>query len=811
MRNRLTIGTAALVLAFSSLARAQQKPADTPAPAPSFGQIDFGYRGFSTEGDAARAERYRDLRDGAHTLITLGKKNERYLFDAGASNPGYHDQRYFANYTGGKLKFTGLWDSIPLNYSYITSSPFVEASPGVFTLDAAARLAVQNKTAVGVPCGPGAPPAACSNPTNAAQALANRSIFNSFTKTFDLVQRRDAASLGLAYAVGKDLGLNVAFSSSKKTGAQPWGASFAFNNANELPAPLDNRTNDVSAGLEWATAEGLVSVGWTGSWFNNNIKELVWDNPVRATDTTPFDPNGYSNGNGPARGRMAVAPSNSLNTVSATGLYKMPNRTTINGTVSFTAMNQNDAIIPWTINPVIANAGVYATFPGLAALPRATAEAKVHGLNGAFNFTSRPNNFFGLTMRYRFNDHRNLTPHFNAEEYVRFDAVPEEAGGETEQFNIRQNTFDLTGSFAVMRHSTLRVGYVYDDYSRTGRAFSDMRDYTVRTSLDTVGTQHLMVRITYDHTKRIGSGFSESSIEEGGAQPGLRFYDEADRDRDKGTVLVVVTPMDTVDVTASVATAKDKYHGEGHEFGLLDTSNQSYNIGVNLRPAANTGFGANFGYDTFSSLQSSRNANPPQDLTASPQVLASDYGSWFDPNRTWTLDNGDKVKNVNLYLDVKEVARHTDLAFNYDYSDSNQAFTHGGPRVTELTRNQALSGPSAIVYPTNPANGQPFTIPAPCAAGLTSCFVPLPNVTNKWQRFRIDLKHMFSPRVGLGLGYWYDKLDISDFATIDTNGSVGYTAPTGTPRIDYLGGLMLGYGNRPYKGQSVFVRVLGRF
>src|SRR6187200_441094 len=102
MRNRLTIGTAALVLAFSSLARAQQKPADTPAPAPSFGQIDFGYRGFSTEGDAARAERYRDLRDGAHTLITLGKKNERYLFDAGASNPGYHDQRYFANYTGGK-------------------------------------------------------------------------------------------------------------------------------------------------------------------------------------------------------------------------------------------------------------------------------------------------------------------------------------------------------------------------------------------------------------------------------------------------------------------------------------------------------------------------------------------------------------------------------------------------------------------------------------------------------------------------------------------------------------------------------------
>ena len=29
--------------------------------------------------------------------------------------------------------------------------------------------------------------------------------------------------------------------------------------------------------------------------------------------------------------------------------------------------------------------------------------------------------------------------------------------------------------------------------------------------------------------QRVGTGFSEMAIEEGGAQPGLRFYDEADR------------------------------------------------------------------------------------------------------------------------------------------------------------------------------------------------------------------------------------------------------------------------------------------
>ena len=94
------------------------------------------------------------------------------------------------------------------------------------------------------------------------------------------------------------------------------------------------------------------------------------------TDTNPYDASGYSNGNGPAVGRMSMPPSNSMNTVSTTGLYKMAAHTTINGTVSFTAMNQNDQLIPWTTNSAINNAGVWAAFPGLKALPRETAEAK---------------------------------------------------------------------------------------------------------------------------------------------------------------------------------------------------------------------------------------------------------------------------------------------------------------------------------------------------------------------------------------------------------------------------------------------------
>jgi MtrB/PioB family decaheme-associated outer membrane protein len=755
MRIRLAITTVALLVAAARMATAQdasstaQPPvqqAKAPGASPGFeslGFFDLGARGNDNTGDYARYERYRDLRNGTYTLFGIAKQTSRYLFEASASNIGYHDQRYFATYSGGAARVNVNWISTPLNYTYLSSTPWTETSPGIFALDAAARLAVQNRTAIGVP-------------STAAQLLLP-SVYRGLAAGFDLQSRRDAANVSVAYDASNEVGFNATFATTKRTGYQPWGASFAFNNANELALPLDNRTNDLAANLEWSAPKGMVRVGWNSSFFNNNLHELVWDNPLRATDTVPYDPSGYSNGNGPAQGRMSLAPSNQLHTISGTALYKMPAHTTINGTLSFTAMRQNDALIPWTINPAIANAGVYASFQGLAALPRSTAEASVHGVNGLVNFTTRPNRFFGLTARYRFNDHRNLTPEFDAVEYVRFDAVPEETGGVTEPFDIRQNTADVTASFNVFKYTALRIGYGYDAYNRTGRAFADMRDNTLRASLDTIGSRLVTVRGIYEYTKRRGTGFDQTVITDGGAQPDLRFFDDAERSRNKGTVVFTMNPVDTFDVTFSLAAGKDDY--TNLQFGLLDNSNTSYNVGVNVFPARVLSLGANYGRDRYVADQRSRNANPPPDL------------QFADPLRDWTLANEENVNNVNLYLDLPKVIRSTDVRINYDYSDSDNGFIFGGPRIDSLT-----------------------------AAGQ---FMPLPDVTNKWQRLSVDVKYYFHKQVGIAAGYWYEKFEVNDFNTIDLT--------PGTPRIDNLGEISTGYGNRPYKGSTGFVRMIYLF
>ena len=753
MRQRLLVTTGTLLLTAASFASAQQPPpiqqlaAPAAALPPSLGSLDFGFRGTSLTGDGARYERYGDLRDGAYSKISLGKKTDRYLFDVRATNLGYRDQRYSAYFTGSKVKFTGLWDSTPLNYTYLSSTPWVEASPDVFTLSLAARQAVQAKTVVGVPL--------TVNDLNSA------SIYRGLAQPFDLQARRDTADFTLAYALTKELGLNAAVTSTKKSGQQPWGASFAFNDAAELPMRLDNRTNDASANLEWANPKGMMRVGWNGSWFDNKVHSLVWDNAYRATDTNPFDPNGYSNGNGPAQGRLALPPSNSLNAVSVMGLYKMPAHSTVNGTVSFTTMSQNDALIPWTINPVINTTSVFKNFPGLASLPRPTAEAEVHGVNALLNLTTRPNRYVGLTARYRHNNHVNRTPAFDGTEYVRFDAVPEETGGPTEHFNITQDTFDLNATFNVMKYTSLRVGYGYDAFDRTGRSFSDMTDNIFRASVDTTGNQYVTVRGLFEYTKRKGSGFSVAVLEDGGLQPGLRFYDEADSDRKRGTLLLVLNPVEMVDLTFSAAAGRDIYKGEGHEFGLLDTDSTSTNIGVNVNPMPAVGFGATWGLDRYRSNQKSRQASPPPN----PQFV--------DPSRDWTLNNDETVHSFNLYLDLLKPIRKTDAKLSYDYSASDNGFLFGGGRIASLA--------------------------------AASQFLALPNVTNKRHRLEVDGQYFFARQVGVGVGYWYEKFDVKDFATIDIPGQAG------TPRIDYLGEISTGYGNRPYRGSTVFLRLLYLF
>jgi hypothetical protein len=432
---------------------------------------------------------------------------------------------------------------------------------------------------------------------------------------------------------------------------------------------------------------------------------------------------------------------------------------------------------------------VLAAFPHLAQLPRPTAEAEAQGINALANLSSRPFRRASVTVRYRYHERDVQTPTFDATEYVRFDAVPEEVEeGLTHQFDSTRHVLDANVALTPVPWASLRIGYGHEAIERHGRGFSDVGENIVRVSFDTFSSRFFTVRAALDHGVRRGEGFVEAHpvsesedllfiLGPAGTQPTLRYYDEADRDRTRGSLVLSVFPREAVDFYVQVAAGRDRYRADetavvdpsraGELFGLHEQDNRSWNVGVNLHPTDVVALGANYGRDGFSSLQRSRNANPPPDP------------SWIDPSRDWTLDNDDEITSFSASLDLVRAIRNTDIRFGYDYSDSNNSFVHGGPRVAALT-----------------TLGQ---------------FIPLPDVDNTWHRASADVQYFFAGRVGVGVGYYLEKFDITDFNTIDSGGPVGFAPQDETRRIDWLGGLITGYGNRPYTGQTGYLRLIYRW
>lgn len=769
MRNRLMIGTAALLLASATLAGAQEKPPQsTPS---SSGTVSLGGRFTDVDGDEARYERYRDLQNGVNANFLFGKETKDWTFDFLAKNIGYDDGRYVLNFKSSKWTITALFDQTPTNYAYYTRTPY-NCTAGDCSLDANLRSQVENRTATGVW-------------NTAAQALAGGTSYGAIANTFDLQSRRDTLAAEVRFSATDNVDLVVGVNTYKRSGNMPWGASFAFPIGVEMPLEIDNRETDWLGAIEWASHQGMARFEYQHQKFDQSIPDLRWDNPNRATDFCRFglagqppgtcwDPSGYTNGNGPAYGRMALPPSNSVDRFNWMGMIKLPKRTTANASLSTGINKQDNELIPWTTNSQINNEATWAAFPELRHLPRETSNMHVNYVTGTANVSSRAIKHLTLTGRYRHNSRTDFTSEFDAVEYVRFDAVPEETGGITHALNISRNTFDADASFTGIERTAIRFGYGVDRWEHTHRTTEGWQDNTARVSVDFLGNQWLTLRAQYKHIDRDTIDLSEEALVEGAMQPAARFYDEAARKSDRMSLIAEVMPTSSLGANFTWTKGKDDYvEGDPtQEFGLLDNENEAWTLGLSYAPSEKVNVGADYGRETFNSLQESRNANPAPDA------------SWTDPNRNWTLTNDETVNTFTAYVDLIKALDRTDIRAAYTYSDSDQAFVHGGPRIASL---------AAI-----------------------NQFVALPNVTNTWQQITLDVTYALSAKIGIGFFYMYEKFEVEDFATINTAGPQTLPrsdlgAQTDTARIDWFGGLLTGYGNRPYKGQTGIVRVFYNF
>jgi len=656
----------------------EQAPATTPAePTGSlfdetWHQFELGGRFSSINGDPARFQRYQDLRDGLlFTNARYGREDPggKWLFHSGADNVGWRDQKYFADYErSGRLKISGLWNQIPQFYSVDTMTPFTTTvSP--LLLDDATQQRIQS-------------------------GQANLSAYVPIATQFDLVERRDIGNVHVLATPTPHIDIKGSFTTQKHSGELPWGASFGFSNDVEVALPYDSRTNGVNLGAEWTNTASMLRVAYDGSWFDNLDDTLVWDSPLRLTD----DPV-----NGPGRGRMALWPSNSAQTVSVTGYRKFARRTQLTGSVSFGSHSNNEPLQPFTIN---------AALPQLA-LPRSTSELEAQVFSGNLNLVSRPANNWHLTARVRSYDYSNQAPHTAIPQFINYDtSIKASSTGGPELYAHNRMTFDADATWTGIAPFAFTAGYTRNNTGHDFRIFENTGENTLRLTADAVGTQSISFRAQYELSDRSGSGLNEDLLVQIGEQPDMRHFDIANRNRNRFTGQVDFVPNDVWMFSLSGGIGKDDYPDS--YFGLQDTSFHTVSVAADYHASSGLGAGATYNFEDYSGLQRSRSASPGQET---------------DPNRDWTADSDETVNYFSIYITPPRFGPRTEARLSYDfsYAEGNYFYT---------------------VVPGGP-------LPPPSQ---------LPQVYNKLQQLHIDLRHRISNRLGATASYLYEPFRVYDFA-----------------------------------------------
>jgi hypothetical protein len=668
MRTTLSLVAAGLLLAAAP-ASAQQSIA---MPATS-GVAEFGARYSDISGDAARYQRYRDRRDGGTLdLFRFERQGAAWWFDSGAEHAGYKDQRYFASFRSNTVRAAFSWDQIPLFDSADARSLYRSDAPGVFRLDDA----IQSGAVPLASLTPGAP-------------------------GVDLRSYRHVAAFDFSYMPTKALDLGVKVRQSVRRGSTPWSGPFAFYNVVELAAPIDTRTSDVDATVQWTGPRGMLRLGYGGSWFDNNVPTLVWDNPLALNDTV--SPTGYIYGNAGAQGQAALWPTNDMQSTSMAGMVKLPGRTRANGNVTLGLMRQNTPLLPVTINTALS------PIP----LPRATAEAEGRTTAMTYSLTSNPSAYVWLNARYRYYDYDNRTPELSLPNFLVMDQTVHGAV-ETHPISYTRQNLDLDAALTPAPFASVRAGYSRANDDRTHRIFTSTTEETFRTSLD--------------------------------ATPGR--YVIADRDRNRVTALVQVTPHKSLGLSASAAVGKDEYADSG--LGLRDNENRAYAFSVDVTPVDRFGASVSYIAERYAALQNSRSASP-----GTPQV--------FDVTRNWAIDSADRVHTITAGVDVLKVLPRTDVRVTYDFTRSRAAYLY--------------------VVPAN---------------STLAALLQLPTVKHETRAASGDVRVTLSRNVALGAMYWYDRYTVDDFSFSEST----------LNRLDLPGSLFLGSVYRPYLVKSGGLRLI---
>jgi len=275
---------------------------------------------------------------------------------------------------------------------------------------------------------------------------------------FNLHTVRKQGEVGFQVNLSPELLASGSFRHEAKTGYQPIGAvtSQVQENSVVIPNVVDNTTDQLNLGLEYAHRKFFVQAGYYGSIFKNNVSSMSWQDPNDPTKTAS----------------MSSAPSNHFNQFNLVGGMNFSPGTKLVADLSYGRAEQNQSFLKDDSLPI--------------GLPEISANALVVTKLASVKLTTRVTPKLSLFARYKFDDRANETP---VATFAFYDVnIPKGAtssafntalgllpGTLSSNVNIfadrpqskKDNAFSLGGDYSLGHGQKLSGGYEWEKIERT--------------------------------------------------------------------------------------------------------------------------------------------------------------------------------------------------------------------------------------------------------------------------------------------------------------------------------------------------------
>jgi len=515
-------------------------------------------------------------------------------------------------------------------------------------------------------------PISAADTINTAAGRENRAAkIDPFERTFDVGQERKNHVIGLSRFLSPNWELRAGFKHEIKQGNKITGAMIGNDEGNQravlIPEPVDYITNQLETTLEYSGAKSQFQLGYYLSLFNNQNNSLIWQNPYAAV--AGWNPAaGFPAG----QGQLGLPPDNRFHQLTASGGHNFTETTRLTGNLALGRMTQDQAFLPYTINPALA-----VTTP----LPRSSLEGRIDTTVANLNLTSRPLPKLNLRASYRHDDRDNRTPQaqylYIAGDSQNQRGVATDRARANLPFGTRQNLLKLDADYEVWRRTRLNAGYDYDDIRRTFSDVDRTREQTWRLGLRRSVSETFSGGVSLAHSNRSGSPYNgnapylasyspqftgpQAAIGTGTQfenHPLLRKFSLADRDRDKLRFSVTLTPVERVQLQLSADYNRDNYRNS--VLGLTDGSSASYSLDASFTPAENITTYAYFNYANINSIQKGREYGVDKVAQATP----------LESTKDWLADANDRIDTVGIGFKIDAITSKLDLGGEYLYSQS---------------------------------------------------------------------------------------------------------------------------------------------